>query len=183
MTQVRLLAILLGTAVAAAAGGGAAAVDPPADGSPAARLHALFEREWRWRLIESPELATAVGVHEYDDRLSAESLADYARRDRETAAFLAELAAVDRAALPHADQVNYDIFRAQLVERRDSYRFGEQDLQLNADSGFHTAFADLAQSHPARRCATSKTISRGCAPSRATWTKRSRCSRRGSSAA
>ena len=148
MTKVRLLAILLGTAVAAAAGGAAAAADPPADGSPAARLHALFDREWRWRLVESPELATAVGVHDYDDRLSAESLADYARRDRETAAFLAELAAIGRAALPHPDQVDYDIFRSQLVERRDSYRFGEQDLQLNADSGFHTAFADLAQSHP-----------------------------------
>lgn len=29
----------------------------------AERLHALFDREWQWRLEESPELATATGVH------------------------------------------------------------------------------------------------------------------------
>ncbi len=35
----------------------------------AARLHDLFAREWEDRLRENPLIATAVGVHEYNDRL------------------------------------------------------------------------------------------------------------------
>jgi uncharacterized protein (DUF885 family) len=123
----------------------AAAEPPPGAG---ARFAELVDREWAWRLREFPTLATAVGVHDFDDRLEDASLAAYARRDGETAAFLAELDAVDRAALSEPDRVDYDIFRRQLVERRDAYRFGDHLLPLNADSGFHTSFALLHRGCP-----------------------------------
>ncbi|HEX9725513.1 MAG TPA: hypothetical protein VGC53_14635 [Vicinamibacteria bacterium] len=32
-------------------------------------LHALFDAAWAWELKENPLAATAVGVHDYDDRL------------------------------------------------------------------------------------------------------------------
>ena len=35
------------------------------------RLHDLFDREWEFRLQEFPELATSVGVHEHNDRLTS----------------------------------------------------------------------------------------------------------------
>lgn len=114
----------------------------------AARFAALVEREWAWRLAEFPTLATSVGVHTWDDRLEDASLAAHGRRDGETAAFLAELAGIDRAALDEADRIDYDIFRRQLVERREAFRFGEHLLPLNADSGFHTSFALLHRSCP-----------------------------------
>lgn len=114
----------------------------------ARRFAALVDREWAWRLAEFPTLATVVGVHDYDDRLEDASLAAYERRDRETAAFLVELDAIDRAALGDADRVDYDIFRRQLEERRDAFRFGDHLLPLNADSGFHTSFALLHRSCP-----------------------------------
>ena len=47
---------------------------------PAARLHDLFDRDWKWRLVESPQFATSVGVHDYDDRLGTVSAADEERR-------------------------------------------------------------------------------------------------------
>lgn len=119
-----------------------------AEESAAARFATLIEREWAWRLAEFPTLATAVGVHDFDDRLEDASLAAYARRDGETAAFLAELAGIDRAALGEADRVDFDIFRRQLVERRETFHFGEHLLPLNADSGFHTSFALLHRSCP-----------------------------------
>ncbi len=105
----------------------------------------MYEREWQWRLEEWPTFASTVGEHAYDDRLPAESLEDHDRRARETAAFLEELGAIDRAALEPADQINYDIFEGQLRERLESHRFGEHLMPLNADSGFHTAFALLPQ--------------------------------------
>jgi uncharacterized protein (DUF885 family) len=120
----------------------------PAATDPVARLHDLFDREWAWRLRESPEFATSVGVHDWDDKLSDVSLANQARQVEDTKRFRAELAQVDRAALPAEEQANYDIFATQLDQRVESFRFGEQYLTLNADSGFYSGFPLIWQSMP-----------------------------------
>ncbi|GMU65538.1 MAG: hypothetical protein AMXMBFR36_18120 [Acidobacteriota bacterium] len=138
------VSVLVLAALAVAAAPAAAGPAPDAG----ARFAELVDREWAWRLREFPTLATAVGVHDYDDRLEDASLAAYARRDGETARFLAELDAIDRVALSAADRVDSDIFRRQLAERRDAFRFGDHLLPLNADSGFHTGFALLHRSCP-----------------------------------
>ncbi|MBP7589095.1 MAG: DUF885 domain-containing protein, partial [Thermoanaerobaculia bacterium] len=114
----------------------------------AARFQALLEKEWTVRLAESPLLATYVGVHTSDDRLGDDSEEGFARRERETRAFLEALAKIDRAALPPTDQVSYDLFGSELRDRLDSRRFGEEQLMLNADSGFHTALARLPEEVP-----------------------------------
>ena len=114
----------------------------------ATRLQALLDREWTVRLAENPLLATYVGVHAYDDRLPGATEEDLARGERETRAFLAGLAKIDRAALPPADQVSYDLFGTELADRLDSRKFGEEQLMLNADSGFHTALARLPEEVP-----------------------------------
>jgi uncharacterized protein (DUF885 family) len=117
-------------------------------GASAKSLHALFEREWQWRLEDWPLLGTAIGDHRYDDRLPDVSLAAHARRAEKTEAFLKELAAIDRGALAPVERINHDMFKAQLEERRDAFRFHEHLLPLNADSGFHTDFALLSQQMP-----------------------------------
>jgi uncharacterized protein (DUF885 family) len=120
----------------------------PAPAARADTLNALFAREWQWRLEDWPLLATSIGDHRYDDRLPDVSLTAYARRAERTDAFLAELASIDRAALASAERINYDMFKLQLDERREASRFDEHLLPLNADSGFHTEFALLAQQMP-----------------------------------
>ncbi len=87
----------------------------PARADETARFHALLEREWIVRLAESPLLATYVGVHTSDDRLGGATEEDFARRERETRAFLEALGKIDRAALPAADQVSYDLFGTELA--------------------------------------------------------------------
>lgn len=119
-----------------------------AHGDEAARFQALVEKEWTVRLAESPLLATYVGVHTSDDRLGKATEADFARRERETRAFLEALEKIDRAALPPTDQVSYDLFGTELRDRLDSRRFGEEQLMLNADSGFHTELAQLPDQVP-----------------------------------
>jgi len=37
---------------------------------------------WEWRLKESPELATQIGVHTYDNSLDDHSLGAYAKRQK-----------------------------------------------------------------------------------------------------
>jgi len=114
----------------------------------AARFADLVEREWQWRLREFPTFATAVGVHDDDDRLENASLAAWQRRHTETEAFLAELGGIARAELAPGDRVDFDIFRRQLEERVESIGFGEHLLTLNADSGFHSEFTLLHLSMP-----------------------------------
>jgi uncharacterized protein (DUF885 family) len=145
----RLPIALLVPALLAGAAAPAAAQPAVSDEEGAVRqLHDLFDREWSWRLERNPELASNVGVHDYDDRLSdasVESMRADAERSRE---LLAELARIDRAALPVEEQVSHDIFATQLRQRVESFDFGAHYLTLNADSGFHSSFPLIWQSMP-----------------------------------
>jgi uncharacterized protein (DUF885 family) len=131
--------------LALAARGGAVTA---AAGDPVARLHDLFAREWAWRLEQSPEFASGVGVHDYDDKLSDLAPETLARQNEQSQRFLAELQGIDRASLPESELANCDVFATQLRERTESYGFGEQYLTINADSGFHSSFPLLWQSMP-----------------------------------
>lgn len=109
-------------------------------------LQNLFDREWAWRLEQSPLLASSIGDHRFDDRLPDVSDDAETRRAAETRAFLEELDAIDREALPADQRIDFDMFEDQLRERVDAHRFREHLLPLNADSGFHTSFALMPQS-------------------------------------
>src|SRR5207302_9320022 len=112
------------------------------------RLHALFDRSWETQLRESPLFATSVGRHEYDDRLPSVTVADLERRHAQTKATLAELAAIDRAKLPPAEAVNYDIFKQRLENSSASFELGDYQVPFNADSGFHSGFSRLPKDVP-----------------------------------
>ena len=118
----------------------------PADD--AARLHALFDREWEVRLKEDPLFATAVGRHEYNALLPSLTLADLERRAQAAQATLAELETIDRAKLGAEDVVNYDMFQRQMENRIKDFELGGYQMPFNADSGFHTGFAQLPRDVP-----------------------------------
>ncbi|MEK6374732.1 MAG: DUF885 domain-containing protein [Acidobacteriota bacterium] len=123
----------------------------PGAGAPTqevARLHALFDRAWETRLRENPLFATSAGRHEYNDRLPSATPADLERRNAQRRANLAELAAIDRAKLPAAEVVNYDMFRQGIENSIASYELGDYQIPFNADSGFHTGFSRLPQDVP-----------------------------------
>ncbi len=144
----RSAAVALTVVAIASSGARSSAAPATAEPDAVARLHELFDREWAWRLKQSPELATSVGVHDDDDKLSDLAPETLARQAKETEAFRAELAKIDREALPFAEQANYDIFATQLRERVESHAFGEQYLTINADSGFYSGFPLIWQSMP-----------------------------------
>lgn len=128
--------------VACTACGPSALPTTPANGEEGRQaLQALFDREWEWRLQDWPLLASSIGDHRYDDRLPDVSPEAFAARRRQTDGFLAELDRIDRTGLSGSDRIDYDMFKAQLEDRRDAWRFDEALMPLNADSGFHTEFA------------------------------------------
>ena len=114
----------------------------------AKRLHGLFDKEWEARLKVDPFLATSVGRNEYNDQLPSADVADFQRWIDATKGFLTELKAIDRSRLSADDQVNYDIFRRQLENRVIDFELQDYQMPFNADSGFHSGFARLAEVVP-----------------------------------
>ena len=134
--------VLAGLMSACGGGSSAPTSTTPATAEGAGKtLHALFDREWEWRLQDWPLLATGIGDSRYDDRLPDVSLAAWKARAEKADGFLKELTAIDRNTLGPVDRINYDMFKSQLDDRRDGFTFDEHLMPLNADSGFHTDFA------------------------------------------
>jgi len=124
---------------AAAAVTTSVAQPPDAQAAAVAQLHRLFDAEWERGLRESPENASYQGDHRYDDRWGDQSLEAIARREAADRAALEQLRRIDRAALPPAEQLNYDTF-AWLQERAvQRQRFREYLQPIGHQGGVQTA--------------------------------------------
>ncbi|HLT90523.1 MAG TPA: DUF885 domain-containing protein [Woeseiaceae bacterium] len=111
MTSFRLLTLVVLLAPAYAAAG------------PAEDLARLLADAWAWELRENPVRASRLGERRYDDRWRDMSLAAIERREREQRAFMERLRAIDPEALGDEDRLNYELFRRQLENDLDAFRF------------------------------------------------------------
>jgi uncharacterized protein (DUF885 family) len=125
-----------------------------------AALHALFEREFQRSQEESPEYATFLGNHAYNDRLHDKSPQTIARRKAHVKAVLAELDAFDPKRLPEQDRVSLQMMRDGL-RRQDAQNavygdlpfgagFNDNWLQVTPASGPHATISALARVMPFR---------------------------------
>jgi prolyl oligopeptidase len=112
---------------------------------PATALQQLFDDEWQRQLSDYPVAATAWGDKRYNDRWADESLAAHAQRHEADQAALKRLLEIDRAALPAAAQLNYELFRWQLEDTLGSYRFRAFLMPVSQFSGPYTAADELLQ--------------------------------------
>ncbi|HSN68003.1 MAG TPA: DUF885 domain-containing protein, partial [Thermoanaerobaculia bacterium] len=110
----------------------------------AAGFRSLLEDEWEWRLREFPTYATYVGDRRYNDRLERMTLADIERRKKERRALLDRATAIDRAALPESERLNYDLILGELQLEMAGHRFPSELLPVNQMSGVHQELAELA---------------------------------------
>jgi uncharacterized protein (DUF885 family) len=130
-----------------------AAVAPAAAETAVDRARSLFAAYYEWQLKERPVLATSLGDHRYDDRLTDNSEAAIARRKGAVAGFSHELRGIDRGSLSGQDRISYDVLAALLDnEQRTAAVFGEPDaigadlwLSVNQFNGPQIGFASLPQ--------------------------------------
>ncbi|HSE40861.1 MAG TPA: DUF885 domain-containing protein [Acidobacteriota bacterium] len=116
-----------------------------ADIPPNAKLRALFDEEWEFRLKENPLMATNVGIHTYDDKLPSVTEADWKRRAEASQQFLNRLHEIEATQLNNMDRINYELFETQLKENVAEFEFRTYLIPWTADSGFHTEFARLSK--------------------------------------
>lgn len=117
---------------------------PQAAAEEEARLAALLEEEWQWRLREDPLLATSVGDSRYDDRLPDRSPQALERRREYQRELQRRLQALDPARLSPSARLDYQLFKHQLDEEVEGQRFPNEYLLLSQRGGPHLLLAELA---------------------------------------
>ena len=115
-----------------------------ADGD-AERFRAIYEKEWAFRLRESPTFASYIGVHDYDDRLGRVSEADQERRHAYWKGIRAELKDISCARLSAEDCINYRVFVQQMDNFIAEYETRAYLLTFNSDWGFFMGWARLPE--------------------------------------
>jgi uncharacterized protein (DUF885 family) len=117
---------------------GQAAVAAPRGASAAdARFTAIHRAEWAWRIKERLESGESGG---------GQAASDFARVDAATQGarlahwreVLRQLDRIDPAALSAPEQINYQVYRAQIAAFVEELRFREYEQPVNADSAFWT---------------------------------------------
>jgi len=86
-------------------------------------FHALLDEAWEWHLATNPMVASRAGDRRYNTEWRDGSLEAIDRRHLERRDFLRRVYAIDRAALPEADKLNYELFRRDLQQRVDEHQF------------------------------------------------------------
>jgi len=99
--------------------------------SPSAALRRLFENAFEQQLRDYPVSATYFGRDEFNGRWTDLSLAAIERRKQFRRDLLAEARAIDRSALNPAEQLNYDLFLADLDRRVLADQFPDELLALD----------------------------------------------------
>ncbi|MCG8435189.1 MAG: DUF885 domain-containing protein, partial [Gammaproteobacteria bacterium] len=112
------------------------------------RFQELYEKEWAFRLQEFPEYATAIGVNDYNDKLTRVSLEDQERRAIYWRKVLEDLETIDTNGWSLQQRADYQIFHRQIRHFVEEYDTGADLIPLNSDWGFHMYLARLPSEVP-----------------------------------
>ncbi len=102
------------------------------------RLQSLMDIYWSYRLAESPTLATAAGMNDYNHLLPQVAPLDRSRRLRAEQEFLLQLRDIDRTALNLENQINYDLLGWVLEISVESMELNTDRIPFNTFSSFFT---------------------------------------------
>jgi uncharacterized protein (DUF885 family) len=102
------------------------------------QLHRLFEDEWERRLQESPVFASSLGDRRYNDQWDDNSLTAIHTSHGADKKALERLRAIDRAALPAKEKLNYDLFEQRLKNQIEGFQYRAFLMPLDQLGGVQT---------------------------------------------
>lgn len=100
-----------------------------------AKLHALFDEDWQWRLQAFPENATFLGDHRYNDRLTDFSPGAIERRKAHEREMLVRIQKIFRTKLSGQDPLSYDLFLRDKKIEVEGQRFQTEWMPINQMQG------------------------------------------------
>jgi uncharacterized protein (DUF885 family) len=123
----------------------------PSVGASSAALFQLYADYWNWRLSESPELATRVGRHEFDDRWRDWSKEARARATDRRREFLQQLLYVNSAGnLTEANRLTANLLEWELRAALETESYNNLVLRVSQLYGAHTDVFSTISGMPAR---------------------------------
>ncbi len=112
------------------------------------QLSSLFDEEWEYELRTSPEFATMLGDHRYNDRLSDQSPAAFQSDVEQKRKFLARFEAIDATGLSHQDALSRTLMIRELKEEIEGAQFKSWEMPVNQMGGPHLELPDLVTLTP-----------------------------------
>ncbi|MGC1301237.1 MAG: DUF885 family protein [Caulobacteraceae bacterium] len=125
-------------------GAAAANAQTPAAGSADARFKSIYTAEWAWRQSQRGE--SDEDHHDIDPKLPRVDLATQQARLAYWTKVMQQLDTIREAELSPKEQLNYEVYKAQIQVDINSQAFKEYERPLNADTAFWSNIAG-----PARR--------------------------------
>ena len=122
------------------------------------RLWQLFEANWKYRMIASPEAATWRGYPGQNDRWSDLSMDAIAEGKKDARQPLKAILSFDRAKLSEADQLNYDLFRRNAEMAVEQQQFPAEFLAINQMDGLPRDVPSMIAMMPAGKTADYENI-------------------------
>lgn len=128
-----------------------AAIAKNADGlSAAEQFKALTDLHFEILQLEQPVFGTYIGSSKHQGRWADNSQLGTRRQEAATRNSLAILKGLDRSALSAGEQLNYDMYVAQLQQNVDAQRFRDNLMPINQLSGIQQDAAQALSLMPTR---------------------------------
>ncbi len=106
-----------------------------ASAAPADDFQRIVDAHWQWQLQQYPQLRTRLGDSSANSRWEDMSVAAHIARDARRGEFLAELSAIDVAALAEQDQLSHAMLVGLLQGEREAHALGMHLMPVNMRSG------------------------------------------------
>lgn len=119
-----------------------------ADNAAETQFKAIYTREWAFRQSQNSEDTGGDGLggrRGVNPHLPAVSAKTQEARTAYWTDVLAQLGKIDRAALPAAEQIDFDVYRNQIQVLLDNQHFREYEKPLNADTAFWSNITGVAR--------------------------------------
>lgn len=95
----------------------------------------IFNEFWNWRLKESPEFATAIGIHDFDSDLDDMGLAAFERRGKEASNILEKLNKEKQACVDQKIALNYELLQTEIEQYLRGTKFKSYLFPFNQLEG------------------------------------------------
>lgn len=95
----------------------------PLQGAPQDDFNALLREAWEWQLVGNPLFASRLGDRRFDARWPDLSIEAIERQQQDQREFLDRLSAIDATRLDESARLNYDLFRRELQNDLEAWRF------------------------------------------------------------
>ena len=101
-------------------------------------LNEFFEAEWNYEMEQSPVRASFMGDRRWNDRWGDQSPEAIRKREEHATETMARLNKFDRTQLSPADQLNYDLFKKDLENDIEGFKFRSYLMPINQRGGMQT---------------------------------------------